>query len=82
MSTPQKAPVLGYRFEVMGEYIARGDQGKTIKFLGSIISPEGKKRVNVRDEGSVEDPDSTGRNAGNKILKMGAKEIVDSWDRP
>ena len=57
-------------------------EGKTIRILGSIISPEGKKRVNVRDEGSVEDPDSTGRNAGNKILKMGAKEIVDSWDRP
>jgi len=57
-------------------------EGKTIRILGSIISPEGKKRVNVRDEGPVEDPDSAGRNAGNKILKMGAKEIVDSWDRP
>lgn len=57
-------------------------EGKTIRILGSIISPEGKKRVNVRDEGPVEDPDSTGRNAANRILKMGAKEIVDSWDRP
>ncbi|MGB6681217.1 MAG: hydroxymethylbilane synthase, partial [Candidatus Bathyarchaeia archaeon] len=56
-------------------------EGKTIRIFGSIISPEGRKRVNVRDEGPVEDPDSTGRNAGNKILKMGAKEIVDSWDR-
>ena len=57
-------------------------EGKTIRILGSIISPEGTKRVNVRDEGPVEDPDSTGRNAANRILKMGAKEIVDSWDRP
>jgi hydroxymethylbilane synthase len=56
-------------------------EGKTIKILGSIISPEGKKRVNVRNEGSIEDPDSTGRNAGNKILKIGAKEIVDSWNQ-
>jgi hydroxymethylbilane synthase len=56
-------------------------QGRTIRILGSIISPDGVKRVNVREDGPIDDPESVGRNAAKKILNMGAKEIVDSWNR-
>jgi hydroxymethylbilane synthase len=56
-------------------------QGRTIRILGSIISPDGSKRVNVREDGPMDDSESVGRNAAKKILNMGAKEIVDSWNR-
>lgn len=56
-------------------------QGRTIRILGSIISPDGSKRVNVREDGPMDDSESVGRNAARKILNMGAKEIVDSWNR-
>ena len=54
---------------------------KKIRILGSIISPDGVKRVNVREDGSINDSESVGRNAAKKLLNMGAKEIVDSWNR-
>lgn len=54
---------------------------KKIRILGSIISPDGAKRVNVREDGPMNNSESVGRNAAKKILNTGAKEIVDSWNR-
>jgi hydroxymethylbilane synthase len=54
---------------------------KKIRILGSIISPDGVKRVNVREDGTMNNSESVGRNAAKKLLNMGAKEIVDSWNR-
>ena len=63
----------------LGAY-ARVEKMK-IRILGSIISPDGVKRVNVREDGSMDSSESVGRNAAKKLLNMGAKEIVDSWNR-
>jgi len=51
----------------------------TIRLLGSVISPEGAKRINVNEEGDIESPEKTGRAAAQLLLRMGAIEIIESW---
>ena len=53
--------------------------GQTIKLLGSVMSPEGSKRINVREQGDSKFPETVGRAAAQRILRMGAGEILKSW---
>ncbi len=54
-------------------------KGGTIRLMGSVISPEGTKRINVNEEGDLESPEKTGRVAAQRLLRMGAIEIIESW---
>ena len=53
--------------------------GETLRLLGSVITPDGTRRIDVNDEGNVRSADAVGRAAAHKILEMGAGEIVKSW---
>lgn len=54
-------------------------QGETLRVLGSVISPDGSRRIDVTEEGNVRGADAAGRAAASRILGMGAAEIVRSW---
>lgn len=54
-------------------------QDETLRVLGSVISPDGSRRIDVNEEGNVRSADAAGRAAAHKILGMGAAEIVRSW---
>ena len=54
-------------------------QDETLRVLGSVISPDGSRRIAVNEEGNVRSADAAGRAAAHKILGMGAAEIVRSW---
>ncbi|MEM4250387.1 MAG: hydroxymethylbilane synthase [Candidatus Bathyarchaeia archaeon] len=54
-------------------------QDGTLNLFGSVISPDGSKRVDVKEAGTVERAEAAGRAAAKRIMKMGAAEIVRSW---
>ncbi|MEM3003673.1 MAG: hydroxymethylbilane synthase [Candidatus Bathyarchaeia archaeon] len=54
-------------------------QDGTLNLFGSVISPDGSKRVDVKEAGTVDRAEAAGRAAAKRIMKMGAAEIVRSW---
>jgi hydroxymethylbilane synthase len=55
-------------------------QDGTLKLIGSVISPDGSRRVDVKEAGTVDRAEAVGRAAAKRIIEMGAAEIVRSWN--
>lgn len=58
--------------------LAEVKEGKVV-FRGNIVTPDGKKRIDIEKTSSVEEgPEDLGTRAAREILQNGAQEIVES----
>jgi hydroxymethylbilane synthase len=57
-------------------------EGETVKLLGSVISPDGARRIDIVEQGDMKHPEDTGKTAANRILRMGAEKIIRAWSKP
>ncbi|MCB1477047.1 MAG: hydroxymethylbilane synthase [Rhodobiaceae bacterium] len=52
--------------------------GKTLRFRGQVLSPDGTQSFEVNGEGASDDPGAIGRQAGEKILDEAGAELLAS----
>ncbi|NOZ82940.1 MAG: hydroxymethylbilane synthase [Euryarchaeota archaeon] len=51
-------------------------EGRKLKLLGVVLSPDGSRRIAVEVEGSADKPEELGKRAAAELLDRGARELI------
>lgn len=53
--------------------------GRTMTLHGTMLSPDGKTKIQIHRSGDISKPTELGMRAAREILKLGADELINRW---